>query len=120
MKGDEMQLGEIGRALERLEEGQRAHGDKLDEIKEQTLKTNGAIGRHEVRLNVLDREMRDLKRERHAAPTPPALPSIPVSTNEGESIQIKISNKIWVAIVAAVMAVWPMIVDWIQEWWKRP
>lgn len=57
-------IGEIGRSLARLEAAQGRHEEKLDEIKEQTLKTNGYVGRHEERLNGLDREVRDLKGRR--------------------------------------------------------
>lgn len=62
---DEMTVGEIGRSLLRLETSQREQNEKLDEIKEQTAKTNGFVGRHEERLNGLDREVRDLKRGGH-------------------------------------------------------
>lgn len=57
-----MAAGEVGRSLERIEASLWAHGQKIDDIKEQTAKTNGYVGRHEERLNGIDREMRDLKR----------------------------------------------------------
>jgi uncharacterized coiled-coil protein SlyX len=59
---DEMTIGEITRSLARLEKSQAEQTTKLDEIKTQTVKTNGYVGRHEVRLDGLDREVRDLKR----------------------------------------------------------
>ena len=61
---DEMTIGEISRSLVRLEKSQGEQTIKLDEIKSQTVKTNGFVGRHEERLSVLDREVRDLKRAR--------------------------------------------------------
>ncbi len=42
---DEMTAGEIRRTLERLERASDAHGVKLDDIKEQTTKTNGRTTR---------------------------------------------------------------------------
>lgn len=59
---DEMTIGEISRSLARLETSQREQIEKLDEIKDQTSKTNGYVGDHERRLNRLDEEVRDLKR----------------------------------------------------------
>lgn len=59
---DEMTIGEISRSLARLEKSQHEQTEKLDEIRDQTVKTNGYVGRHEERLNVLDREVRDIKR----------------------------------------------------------
>ena len=93
---DEMTIGEISRSLARLEKSQSEQTSKLDEIKEQTVKTNGYVGRHEVRLNGLDREMRDLKREHHHAP--PAVP------DAGESFGVKISPGMWKLIAAALGA----------------
>lgn len=59
---EDMTIGEIGRTLRRLEDSQSLQMTKLDEIKEQTTKTNGTVIRHEERLNSHDREIRDLKR----------------------------------------------------------
>lgn len=59
---DAMTVGEIGRSLTRLETSQREQTEKLDAIKEQTTKTNGAVIRHEEKLQAHDREIRDLKR----------------------------------------------------------
>ena len=93
---DEMTIGEISRSLARLEKSQSEQTSKLDEIKEQTVKTNGYVGRHEVRLNGLDREMRDLKREHQHAP--PAVP------DAGESFGVKINPGMWKLIAAALGA----------------
>lgn len=59
-----MTTGEISRSLARLERSQHEQTVKLDEIKSQTVKTNGYVGRHEERLNGLDREILDLKGRR--------------------------------------------------------
>lgn len=64
MSMNEMTVGEIGRSLTRLEESQRRQTDLLDEIKEQTTKTNGSVIRHEEWLKRHDTEFRDLKRGR--------------------------------------------------------
>ena len=61
---DEMTNGEIARALARLEKSQDEQMVKLDEIKEQTTKTNGHVARHEDKLFAHDREIRDLRRLR--------------------------------------------------------
>jgi hypothetical protein len=115
---DEMTIGEISRSLARLEESQSKQTVKLDEIKEQTVKTNGYVGRHEVRLAGLDREVRDLKRAHPQ--TPNHLPSTPVATNEGESIQIKVSNKVWVAICTGVGLASPIVFEWLKSVFSRP
>ncbi len=111
---DEMNSGEISRVLARLERGQAAHGAKLDEIREQTMKTNGYVGRHEERLTMLDRDVRDLKL---AAPPPPP-PSLPIMTPEGESLSIKISPKMWALIASAFMGM-SMFGPILAEWLKR-
>lgn len=54
---DEITLGEVGRALERLEDSQRFQTDKIEKILLQTTATNG-------RVLVLEREVRDIKRHR--------------------------------------------------------
>ncbi len=114
---DEMTIGEIGRSLARLEASQVEQNEKLDVIKEQTIKTNGTVGRHEVRLGVLDREMREMRRAH--PPTPHQLPTLPVATNEGEAIQIKVSNKVWTAICAGVALASPIVFEWLKSLFAR-
>lgn len=58
---DEMTIGEISRSLARLEQSQDKQTAMIAVIQTQTVKTNGYVGRHEERLNGLDREMRDIK-----------------------------------------------------------
>ena len=58
---DELSLGEIGRALTRLEQGQTSHGEKLDEIRAQTVQTNGFVARHEERLAAQQRIIASLQ-----------------------------------------------------------
>lgn len=60
---DEIRLGEVVRSLARLENSQREQNDKLDEIREQTFKTNGTLLLHEQRLK--DLESRDRRRAHH-------------------------------------------------------
>src|SRR4051812_9795322 len=59
---DEMSIGEIGRSLTRLELSQKVQTEKLDEITEQTTRTNGNLIRHDEWLKRHDSEIRDLKR----------------------------------------------------------
>lgn len=58
-----MNIGEIGRSLTRLENSQREQNEKLDEIRDQTMKTNGTLLVHEERLKFL--ESRDRRRAHH-------------------------------------------------------
>lgn len=104
---DEMTIGEISRSLARLEKSQSEQTVKLDEIKEETSKTNGYVGRHEVRLNGLDREIRDIKRAHHHPPTPPG----PPSPYAGESFSAKISPGIWKLIAAGAGAAGAMLLQ---------
>lgn len=65
-----MTPGEIGRSLERLEGGLEKQAVLLAAIHVQTLKTNGAVARHEDHLGRLDRDVvaltRDSNRHHHA------------------------------------------------------
>lgn len=54
---DEITIGEIGRAMERLEDSQRFQTDKIEKILLQTTATNG-------RVTALERDVRDIKRTR--------------------------------------------------------
>lgn len=51
---DDITPGEISRSLKRLEDSQQRQTETLDEIKEQTTKTNGRVSGH-------DREIKDIK-----------------------------------------------------------
>lgn len=59
---EEMTPGEIGRSLKRLEDSQAIQTQKLDEIKQQTTKTNGRVDR-------LEDDVVDLKRHHHRTGT---------------------------------------------------
>lgn len=100
---DEMTIGEISRSLARLEKSQGEQTIKLDVIKEQTLKTNGFVARHEERLKVLE--------SKESTPKTVVVP-------EGESLSIKISPKMWAGIVGGVSALSiaaPKIGEWIEK-----
>ena len=61
MSTDELSLGEIGRALSRLEQGQALHSEKMDEIRAQTVQMNGFVNRHEERLAAQQRSIASLQ-----------------------------------------------------------
>ncbi len=99
-----MAIGEIVRTLRRLESSQHEQNDKLDAIKAQTAKTNGFVGRHEERLNSLDREM-----GRRTHPQDRA-----VDRGDAIAINVPMNAKtittlllVLAALIAAVVAKWP-------------
>lgn len=96
-----MSIGEIGRTLARLEESQRQQTEKLEEIRSQT---TTFVGRHEERLNGIDREIRDLKLARH-----PFVSSVSNArvTDRGDAIAINIpvNTKTIVALLLALAAI---------------
>lgn len=61
MDREEPTLGELHRTLQRIE---REHGAVLVEIREQTTKTNGTVGRHEERLRVVERDIGRMQQQR--------------------------------------------------------
>ena len=104
-------LGEVFRLVQALKE---EHGDKLDSIETQVRITNGRTTKLEAHVEVLNREMRDLK---IPLMTPPALP---VVTPEGESLSVsaKVSPKMWAAIAGfgtALMVFLPTLREWLEK-----
>lgn len=61
MDREEMTAGEMYRLLQRIE---RDHGAMLSEIREQTIKTNGTVGRHEERIRVVERDVGRMQQQR--------------------------------------------------------
>ncbi len=106
---DEMTIGEISRSLARLEKSQYEQSVKLDEIQDQTSKTNGYVGRHEERLNGIDREIKDLKGRRvhphaqlRAADKPDAITlNIPITKTSMTLMLSVVGGIIAAAITAA-------------------
>lgn len=113
---DEMTIGEISRSLARLERSQSEQTVKLDEIKSQTVKTNGYVGRHEERLNGLDREIRDLKGrriyphdQRRADDKPDAITfSIP-TTKKTVAVVLSVAGGIIAAAFTAALKLWGVL-----------
>lgn len=94
-------LGEVYRLVKALKE---EHGDKLDAIDTQVRITNGRTTKLETQVAALM--------------TPVTPPSLPVTTNEGESLSIKISPKMWALIASAFMGMsmfGPILADWLRK-----
>ena len=112
---DEMTIGEIARSLARLEASQREQTQKLDEIKEQTTKTNGSVLRHEDKLVAHDREIRDLKRSRathelkRATDTAEAI-TLSIPTNK-KALTVMLSTA--GAIIAAAFTAVAKLLGWL-------
>lgn len=96
-------LGELYRLVTSLKE---EHGDKLDAIDTQVRITNGRTTKLETQMSVVQQDVRDLK--------PPQPPGVPVVTPEGESLSIKVSPKMWAAIVALGSGIMALGL-WIQS-----
>lgn len=88
---------------------------KLDAIDKQVRITNGRTTTLEAQMLDVKQDIRDIK-----PPTtqPPAGPSVPIMTPEGESLSIKVSPKMWVLIASAFgsMTVFaPMVAEWFKQ-----
>lgn len=106
-RADDTTIGEVYRRLVDMDE---RYDTKLTRIEEQVRITNGRTTRLEERVELLKDQVR------HPI-TPPALPSVPVTTNDGESLSIKISPKMWAAIVSGGAVLW-VAAQWAAEWLK--
>ncbi len=67
-----------------------------------------ARGQWEERVDGIKSELRTL-RSHHAPHTPPSLPSV----EPGESLSVKISPKLWVALAAAGGMWFPALIKWL-------
>ena len=110
---DDTTVGEIYRRLVDMDE---RYEKKLDRIEEQVRLTNGRTTTLEANYDNLKSEIRSF-RDLHPQ-TPPALPSVPVTTAEGESLSIKVSPKMWMAIVSAMSALW-LLAQWAARWIEK-
>ena len=100
---DDRTIGEVYRHL--VDMDQRTE-KKLDRIEEQVRLTNGRTTRLEERVELL--------RSQH--PITPS--SLPVVTPEGESLSIKVSPKMWAAIVSGGAVLW-VAAQWAADWLKK-
>ncbi len=112
MNGDEVTTGEIFRRLCDMDE---RYEKKLDRIEQQVRTTNGRTTTLEANFENLKSEVRSMK----GPVTPPSLPSFPVTTNDGESITVKVSNKVWTGICAAVAVASPILVEKLKDWFGK-
>ncbi len=100
---DKVTLGEVSRKLDDMDERYTA---VLKGIDTQVRMTNGRTTKLESQVEVLNREMRDIR----IAPQPVVLP-------DGESISIRVSPKLWAVIgsVVSALAIFaPMVQQWIE------
>jgi hypothetical protein len=100
-------LGEVFRLITALKE---EHGTKLDAIDKQVRITNGRTTTLEEQMRGVQQDVREMK--------PPQPAGVPVVTPDGESLSIKVSAKMWAAIVAVgtALAVFvPIIADWLKN-----
>lgn len=107
-------LGEVYRRLVDIDE--RWDG-KLDAIDRQVRITNG-------RTTTLEAEMKAVKADvqRLTPPLTPQVLSTPVMTQEGESISVKVSPKMWAAFIVAAPAAWYALTSfgkWIEQLLER-
>jgi hypothetical protein len=103
--------GEIYRRLCDMDE---RYEKKLNSIDLQVRMTNGRTTRLEEKVLGINRDIRGMK-QAHPSGT-----SIPVATPDGESIQVRISSRMWVGICGAVAFASPLIFDWLKNWLQKP
>lgn len=106
-------LGEVYRRLVDIDE---RWDSKLNAIDQQVRITNG-------RTTTLEAEMKAVKADVQRL-TPPfqTPPSLPIMTNEGESLSVKISPKMWLTIAAAGSATWLALwqfAKWVENLIER-
>lgn len=104
-------LGELYRLVTSLKE---EHGDKLDAIDKQVRITNGRTTKLETQMEAVKQDVREMK--------PPQPPGVPVITPEGESLSIKVSPRMWAAIVAvgsSIVVFGPMVAEWFRKLFEK-
>ena len=84
--------------------------ETLGTIKEQVTRTNGRVDGHDDQI----RDIKDTlaKREAHS--------SLPVTTADGESISIKVSNKMWASLCGLSALLSPLVFEWLKKVFGGP
>jgi hypothetical protein len=103
--GDDVTVAEVYRLL-------GAMNLKLDSIDTQVRITNGRTTKLETEMIDVKEDVRDIK-ELAANP-----PSVPIVNQEGESLSIKVSPKMWALIAAAfgsLTVFGPVILEWVKS-----
>lgn len=100
---DEMQPGEIARSLGRLERSQHEQNRKLDEIKEQTTKTNGRVDKLEDFVEDFKRGVTTRHDEMKRTTDSPKVITvqIPADALDAKKIAVVIST-----VLAGLLAAW--------------
>lgn len=95
------------------------HGHVLEDIRDETRKTNGRVSKLEERTEGQGRELGRLNSAVFPRPTGSSSPAtLPVVTPEGESLSIRISPKMWALIAAVVSGLsifGPIVADWVKH-----
>ena len=85
---------------------------KLDSIDKQVRITNGRTTKLETEMVEVKEDVRDIKT---LAANPP---SVPIVNQEGESLSIKVSPKMWALIASAFMGMsmfGPILAEWLKK-----
>lgn len=101
---DKVTTGEIYRRLCDMDE---RYEKKLDRIEDQVRTTNG-------RTTALETTMKDHGREIGRL-TSAVFPRPHAPVGDGESLTVKISPKLWVALAAAAGMLFPVLVEWVGK-----
>lgn len=104
---DDKTIGEVYRRLVDMDE---RYEKKLDGIDQQVRLTNGRTTKLEANYDNLHSAVRRLQ-DHPAAMVAPA--------DTGESLLVKISPKMWVAMAAAGGMLFPKLIVWLSAWLDR-
>lgn len=108
---------EVYRKLVDMDERYEA---KLNGIDKQVRITNGRTTTLEAEMRGVKEDVRDIRLG--VMPVPSTPPSLPVMTQEGESISVKVSPKMWAAFLVAAPVAWYALISfgkWIEQLLER-
>jgi hypothetical protein len=102
-----------------LRDMKEEHGEVLNEIREETRRTNGRVSKLEERT---EGHARELGRLNSAVFTRPRSHAAATSTTalEGESLSIKFSPKLWTVLAAAGGVLFSMLIEFFRRWMATP